>query len=106
MPCNIVQSLTRRFMMTAEPAIPLRSPLWKRPEVLKLLVIALLAEIGYAVLNISAMPVYLKSRGFGESVIGVVVIAFLLTEAIFKSPMGHLADRIGHKRLMMIGPAI
>lgn len=82
----------------------------------RLLVVALFAEIGYAVLNISTMPVYLEAdvtkgwisngRGFGASVIGLVLVAFLLTEAIFKSPMGHLADRFGPKRLMMFGPMI
>ncbi|HVT13410.1 MAG TPA: MFS transporter [Fimbriimonadaceae bacterium] len=86
------------------------------PAVWRLLVVALLAEIGYAVLNISTMPVYLKAeptksiisngRGFGESVISLVIVAFLLSEAIFKSPMGHLADRIGPKRLMMFGPLL
>jgi|SRR5579862_2334121 len=87
-----------------------------QPSVWRLLVVALLAEIGYAVLNISTMPVYLEAaptktwisngRGFGASVIGLVLVAYLLSEAIFKSPMGHLADRIGAKRLMMLGPAM
>ena len=82
-------------------------PLFARPAVLRLLVIALLAEIGYAVLNVSTMPVYLKyDRGLGESVIGIVLVAFLFTEAVFKSPMGHLADRFGPKKLMVAGPAI
>ncbi|MGV3614478.1 MAG: MFS transporter [Fimbriimonas sp.] len=83
------------------------APLFKRPVVRRLLVIALLVEIGYAVLNVSTMPVYLKyDRHFGESVIGLVLIAFLFMEAVFKSPMGHLADRFGPKTLMMAGPAI
>jgi MFS transporter, DHA1 family, multidrug resistance protein len=93
-------------------------PVFRRPEVARLLIVALLAEIGYAVLNISTMPVYLKQaaplgpqllpdgRGFSASVIGLVIAAFLLSEAIFKSPMGHLADRFGPKRLMLFGPLI
>lgn len=73
----------------------------------RLLIVALLAELGYAVMNISTMPVYLHlERGFGEGTIGVVFVAFLLSEAIFKSPMGRLADRIGPKKLMVIGPAV
>jgi len=69
--------------------------------------IALFAEIGYAVLNISAMPVYLKfDRGYGESVISFVLVAFLLSEALFKGPMGHLADKVGCKRLIVFGPAL
>ncbi|HMS55741.1 MAG TPA: MFS transporter [Fimbriimonadaceae bacterium] len=81
--------------------------LWKRPAVLRLLIIALLAEIGYAALNISTMPVYLKyDRNFGEGWIGLIVTAFLLSEAIFKGWMGKVADRVGYKRLMVIGPTL
>lgn len=86
---------------------PLSSALWRRRTVLRLLLIALLAEIGYAVLNISTMPLYLaKDRGYGTHVIGIVVTAFLLSEALLKGPMGHLADRYGRRRLMVIGPAL
>jgi len=82
-------------------------PLWKKPQVLRLLVIALCAEIGYAVLNISTMPVYLvENRHLGATSAGLVLTAFLLSEALFKSPMGHLADKYGRKRLMTIGPAL
>jgi DHA1 family multidrug resistance protein-like MFS transporter len=99
------------------PENPKAPPVYRRPQVLKLLVIALMAEIAYAVLNISTMPIYLRAtpapgsfipdgRGFGESVIGLVLVAFLLSEAVFKSPMGHLADKFGPKTLMVVGPAI
>lgn len=74
---------------------------------LRLLQIALLAETGYAVLNISAMPVYLKfDRHFGAAIISLVLVAFLLSEAVFKGPMGHIADRIGFKRMIVMGPAL
>ena len=94
-----------------------QSPI-RKPAVYRLLIIALLAEIAYGVMNLSTMPVYLawkepnvgallpSGRGFGESIIGLVLVAFLLSEAIFKGPMGHLADRIGPKRLMIVGPAL
>ena len=79
----------------------------KQPLMRRLLLITLLAEIGYAVLNISTMPVYLKfDRHMGTTVIGFVLVAFLLSEAVFKSPMGSLADRMGRKRLIVIGPAL
>lgn len=98
------------------PAVA-QSPI-RKPAVYRLLVIALLAEIAYGVMNLSTMPVYLEAnepnrfaaipngRGFGASVIGLVLVAFLLSEAIFKGPMGHLADRVGPKRLMILGPAL
>lgn len=93
-------------MTTVEAPVKLL-PLTRRPAVLRLLVVALLAEIGFAVVNISTMPVYLANeRHFGESAIGLVLTAFLLSEAAFKSPMGHLAERFGRKNLMVVGPAL
>mgnify|MGYP000530609916 CR=1 FL=1 len=83
------------------------APVWRRKGVLNLLVIALFAELGLAVLNISTMPVYLaKDRGLGGGAIGLVLGAFLLSEALFKSPMGHLADRVGRKTMMTIAPLL
>jgi DHA1 family multidrug resistance protein-like MFS transporter len=88
-------------------AIQSKPPLFRQKKVLHLLAIALLAELAYAVLNISAMPVYLKNdRGFGEGVIGFIVATFLLSEAVLKGPMGSLADRFGRKRLMVLGPVL
>jgi hypothetical protein len=58
-----------------------------------LVVMAGFAELGYVTLNISAMPVYLREVvGLGESTITVVGSVFLLTEAIFRAPMGMLSD--------------
>ena len=69
-------------VMAPEPTTP-KVPLLRRPRVARLLLIALLAEIGYAVLNISTMPVYLRGdRQFGESFIGYVLVAFLFCEAV------------------------
>lgn len=95
-------------MPISPPERPVLSlPLHQRPEIRRLLSIALLAEVGYAVLNLSAMPIYLAfDRGFGAGAIGLVLTAFLLSEALLKGPMGHLADGIGRKRLIVIGPTL
>jgi DHA1 family multidrug resistance protein-like MFS transporter len=92
----------------ADASVPQKATaVYQRKPVQKLIVIALLAELGYGVMNISTMPVYLANdRQFGTTTIGLVFTAYLLSEAVFKSPMGHLADKFGPKRLMMIGPAI
>ena len=80
---------------------------WKKRPVQNLLLIALFAEIGYATMNISTMPIYLVTdRKFGQSVIGLVMVSFLLFEAVFKSVMGHVADRFGTRRLLIAGPSI
>jgi len=83
------------------------TPLWKDPKVLPVLLIALLAETGYAVLNLSTMPLYLtKDRGFGEGTVGIIITLYLISETIFKGPMGHLADKMGKRRLLTLGPAL
>ncbi|MEN3000429.1 MAG: MFS transporter [Armatimonadota bacterium] len=72
-----------------------------------LVLMAGFAELGYVTLNISAMPVYLRdSIGLGESTVTAVGSVFLLTEAIFRAPMGMLSDRLGRRRLMLAGPFI
>ncbi|MBS1716952.1 MAG: MFS transporter [Armatimonadetes bacterium] len=87
-------------------ALSSKKVLSKRP-VLMLLITALFAEIGYAALNIGTMPVYLREdRQFGESLIALILVGFLLSEAVFKSPMGMLADRFGRRTFMIVGPAI
>ena len=87
-------------------ATPL-SPLWKISRVRHLLLIALCAEIGYAVLNISTMPIFLADTlRLGESSVGLVIAAFLISEAAFKSPMGHLSERYGRRLFMTVGPGI
>ena len=104
--------------MSDAPASNLLQPLSKNPLVRHLLVIALCGEIGYAVLNISTMPVFLHDRHFlpngydlggrelGVGTVGLVLMAFLLSEALFKGPMGHIADKYGRKRLMTVGPLL
>lgn len=78
-----------------------------RPEVLGLLAIALCAELGVAVLNISVMPVYLtQARQFSTFSVGVALSAFLLSEAVFKSYLGALADKFGRRPFLIGAPCI
>ena len=73
----------------------------------RLLLIALFAELGFASLNLSTMPVYLRdSRGFGEAAVGIVLGTFLATEAFAKIFTGRWADRYGTRPLLIIGPLL
>ncbi len=93
--------------MSEAPPATKPTPIWKNPTVSRLLLVALFAEIGYAVLNISTMPVYLSyDRNFGASSAVYVFCGFLFAEAAMKGPMGHLADRVGSRRLMMLAPLL
>ncbi len=79
---------------------------WKRPEVFRLLLVALAAELGFAVLNISVMPVFLEDRGMSGKVIAAVFSTFLLAEALLKGFAGHMADKYGRRLFMILAPAM
>ncbi|MCX6343774.1 MAG: MFS transporter [Armatimonadetes bacterium] len=67
---------------------------------------ALLAELAYAVLNLSAMPMYVdKSLNLGKNW-GFIFGTFLAVEALSRPALGALGDRIGRKPLMLAGPLI
>ena len=79
---------------------------WKRPEVFRLLLVALAAELGFAVLNVSVMPVFLEDRGLSGKVIAAVFATFLLAEALLKGFAGHLADKYGRRLFMILAPCM
>ncbi|HLV80090.1 MAG TPA: MFS transporter [Chthonomonadaceae bacterium] len=64
------------------------------------------AELAYAIVNVSAMPVYIEANHLGLHLIGIVMTAYLLVEGLLKSPFGVLGDRIGRKPLILIGPIV
>ena len=66
---------------------------------------SIIAELAYAVMNQSAIPPYLEQIGF-KAQAGIVIGTFLLIEALFKSPMGSLGDRIGRRPLIVGGALI
>jgi MFS transporter, DHA1 family, multidrug resistance protein len=81
-----------------------RSP---RSIVFAVAVVAGLAELAYAVMNYSAMPVYLKlSLGKGADSVAWMSATFLTCEGVVKGPFGILGDRIGRKKLIIAGPLI
>jgi DHA1 family multidrug resistance protein-like MFS transporter len=64
-----------------------------------------LGELSYAILNQSALPPYLEEIGL-KAKAGIVIGTFLVVEAIFKSPMGSLGDRLGRRPLIVGGALI
>lgn len=66
----------------------------------------LFAELGYAILNLSALPMYVKFSLNRGAEWGIILSTFLLTEALSRPPAGALGDRIGRKPLMIAGPLI
>src|SRR5947209_14124347 len=93
-------------MSTTLPAAS-ANPARPHTVLVSIAVVAGFAELAYAVMNVSAMPVYLKfSMGYGETSVTTIGAAFLFCEGLAKGPFGVLGDRIGRKRLMIAGPLI
>lgn len=69
-------------------------------------VFAVVSELGYAVVNISAMPMFVEFElGMGH-LLGVVFLAYLLAEALFRAPLGVLSDRWGRKPFLVGAPIV
>ncbi len=76
------------------------------PVLLPLAVLSVIAEMGYSLMLIFGLPLYLtESFKTGYTFVGLAIAAFTGTEMIFKPILGHLSDRIGRKPLMVAGMA-
>jgi DHA1 family multidrug resistance protein-like MFS transporter len=77
------------------------------PAIFAIALVAALAELAYAVMNVSAMPVYLRdSMRYGTGAVAGIGTAFLLCEGVAKGPFGMLGDRVGRKNLIIAGPIV
>ena len=87
--------------------VPLSDTINIRKVLTSILFVAGLAELGYAVMNLSAMPVFLRDgMHYGETTVTSIGAAFLICEGVMKGPFGIIGDRIGRKWLMLAGPII
>ncbi len=71
-----------------------------------LCVISFLAELAYAILNFSALPMYVSFDLGQGSHLGLIISTFLFTEAVSRPFFGAIGDKIGRKPLLMLGPLI
>src|SRR5689334_7290533 len=75
--------------------------------VLPVAVITACSELGIAVLNNSALPVYFtKGLKIDTAIYAVLMVPFFLSEVLFKSPLGALGDRYGRKPLIVGGALV
>ena len=75
--------------------------------VMPVILIAACAELGISVLNNSALPIYFtKGLHIPTSTYSLLMIPFFISEVLFKSPLGVLADKIGRKPLMLGGALV
>ncbi len=65
------------------------------------------AELGIAILNNSALPVYYTlGLKLSTHLMALIMVPFFISEALFKLPLGHLSDRYGRKPLIVLGALI
>lgn len=85
---------------------PIASVKWLA-AVMPVVLIAACAELGISVLNNSALPIYFtQGLKIPTGTYGLLMIPFFISEVLFKSPLGVLADKFGRKPLMLGGAAI
>jgi MFS family permease len=78
----------------------------RHPALLRLASLALLAELGYAII-VPTLPLYLsEALKASDRLIGWVVTAFAVVETLLQGPFGALGDRIGRKPLIVGGLAL
>lgn len=68
-------------------------------------VVAFVTSFGAHVVAVN-LPVYVKQVGFGVAMIGVLIAVYDFAEIIAKPLFGHIADRAGLKRTMLLGIAV
>ncbi|MGC4042547.1 MAG: MFS transporter [Armatimonas sp.] len=81
----------------------------KTPEGLflfALCAISFLAELGFVIVNISNLPLFLEHGLQLPNLPGIALATYYLIEALANSPMGTLADRLGRRRLMVLGTCV
>lgn len=69
-------------------------------------IVGIFAQMGWTTLNFSALPVWVTFDLHLGQHLGLILGAFMLTEAIFRPSLGALSDRIGRKPLILAGPAL
>lgn len=69
-------------------------------------IVGLLAQLGWATLNFSALPVWVQFDLKRGHELGLILGTFMLTEAVLRPSLGGLSDRIGRKPLLLAGPAM
>lgn len=90
----------------AESAPPPKPSSWLA-AVMPVVLIAACAELGISVLNNSALPIYFtQGLKIPTGTYGLLMIPFFISEVLFKSPLGVLADKFGRKPLMLGGAAV
>ncbi len=75
--------------------------------ILPVVLIAACSELGISVLSNSALPIYFTTGlKIPTSVYTLLMLPFFISEVLFKSPLGVLADRIGRRPLMLGGALV
>ncbi len=95
----------------SQPVPPAADPAVKKggwiAAILPVVLIAACSELGISVLSNSALPIYFTTGlKIHTSVYTLLMLPFFISEVLFKSPLGVLADKIGRRPLMLGGALV
>jgi DHA1 family multidrug resistance protein-like MFS transporter len=67
--------------------------------------VTMVSQVGFGMV-IPVLPLFVQTFGGTEAAVGAAVAAFGLARLLFDLPMGHLTERAGRRRIMVIGEVI
>ncbi|MEW5937498.1 MAG: MFS transporter, partial [Candidatus Thermoplasmatota archaeon] len=73
-----------------------------RRNLVLLSLLALIINMGFGLI-LPLFPLYVKELGGGALEIGFLMASFMLTRAFLATYFGDLSDRIGRKRIIILG---
>ena len=75
--------------------------------IMPVVLIAACSELGISILSNSALPIYFTTGlKIPTSIYTLLMLPFFISEVLFKSPLGVLADKVGRRPLMLGGAAV
>ncbi|GCE47649.1 putative MFS family arabinose efflux permease [Thermosporothrix hazakensis] len=88
-------------MQSGLPTIP-DTPVWRNRTLLAISLAVCVTYIGLSMVT-PIRVLYAEQQGASLTIISMMANAFLISNFAFQFPAGWLSDKLGHKRLMIIG---
>jgi len=67
--------------------------------------ITMVSQLGFG-LVIPVLPLFVQTFGGTEAMVGAAVAAYGLARLLFDLPMGHLTERVGRRRVLLVGEGV
>lgn len=84
------------------PSKPFVDPVVAKRNLILLATLGFIINLGFGAI-IPVFPLYVQELGGGAFQVGILLASFMLSRAMMSSYFGHLSDRWGRKKLIVIG---